>query len=388
MHVSEDATAHQCQKRFADTVDPSVRGGPWTAEEDDRLRHAIAAFATEGALPTGSPAPETTAEPEIEADAEAEDPARGVTGTKGKGKETAGAKVKGKSKEKVQVSWQDVALFVPGRTNNQCRERYERVLVRGGDPPKMRGGGRRRGEVKSQSKANAPAKSRRSGRKGRVEAKESGLSTAVGSPSISLPGSESELDQAEGTRTSLSPIAPQRAERATNRPSQKTATVPPPAQPEPQKRPQPRPRPRRKLPSSVPADTSQPASAAMSEPAQATSRPTAVRQPSIPINSLLRSPIRPRNRAPPPPLAAPQTRPPTRARPQRRATADTRKRKRTFATESSSDGEQSRTNTGVASQTSPRRNARTAENANVGGLGSSPLGVRRSSRLAGAVGRA
>ncbi|KAL5488173.1 hypothetical protein ACEPAI_6281 [Sanghuangporus weigelae] len=83
MSVSEDATAHQCQKRFLDSLDPSIKSGPWTAEEDEQLRRAIAAFAGDATF----------------------------------------AEAVGTSK-KQSIPWQDVALFVPGRTNNQCREHY------------------------------------------------------------------------------------------------------------------------------------------------------------------------------------------------------------------------------------------------------------------------
>jgi len=78
MTVSEDATAHQCQKRFCDTLDPSIKHGPWLEEEDAQILRAVAAFSSPGSGSSGQ-----------------------------------------------TISWQDVALFVPGRTNNQCREHYQ-----------------------------------------------------------------------------------------------------------------------------------------------------------------------------------------------------------------------------------------------------------------------
>ncbi len=78
MTVSEDVTAHQCQKRFCDTLDPSIKHGPWLEEEDARILRAVAAFSSPGSGSSGQ-----------------------------------------------TISWQDVALFVPGRTNNQCREHYQ-----------------------------------------------------------------------------------------------------------------------------------------------------------------------------------------------------------------------------------------------------------------------
>ncbi|KAL5527264.1 hypothetical protein ACEPAG_6055 [Sanghuangporus baumii] len=87
MSVSKDATAHQCQKRYLDSLDPSIKSGPWTAEEDEQLRRAIAAFAGEAAFAEGA-----------------------------------------STSKKQSIPWQDIALFVPGRTNNQCREHYISML--------------------------------------------------------------------------------------------------------------------------------------------------------------------------------------------------------------------------------------------------------------------
>lgn len=89
MSVSEDANGHQCQKRFFDTVNPALKGGPWTEEEDEKLRRAIAAF-------SGVSVP--------------------ISGEERNAASGAG---------KPPIPWQDVALFVPGRNNNQCRERFQ-----------------------------------------------------------------------------------------------------------------------------------------------------------------------------------------------------------------------------------------------------------------------
>lgn len=43
-HVSEDATPQQCQNRYNRTLDPKLRHGAWTAEEDAKLRLAVNAF--------------------------------------------------------------------------------------------------------------------------------------------------------------------------------------------------------------------------------------------------------------------------------------------------------------------------------------------------------
>ena len=69
--VSEDATPAQCQNRYTRTLDPTLRRGPWTPEEDEKLRRAAAVFGN---------------------------------------------------------SWIDVAAFVEGRNNEQCRDRYQEYL--------------------------------------------------------------------------------------------------------------------------------------------------------------------------------------------------------------------------------------------------------------------
>ncbi|KAJ8086384.1 hypothetical protein PM082_005207 [Marasmius tenuissimus] len=70
-YVSENTNASQCQGRYQRTINPHIRRDGWTIEEDEKI---IAAVATYG------------------------------------------------------PSWQEVASFVPGRTNDQCRERYQAAL--------------------------------------------------------------------------------------------------------------------------------------------------------------------------------------------------------------------------------------------------------------------
>jgi len=66
-HVSENATASQCEGRFSRQFDSTVKRGTWTAQEDARLRLAVEAYGH---------------------------------------------------------SWIDVASAIPGRTNDQCRDRW------------------------------------------------------------------------------------------------------------------------------------------------------------------------------------------------------------------------------------------------------------------------
>lgn len=65
--MSEHVSAGQCQNRWQKTLCPTMRKGAWTEEEDDRLRKAVAGYG---------------------------------------------------------VSWIQVATAIPGRTNDQCRERW------------------------------------------------------------------------------------------------------------------------------------------------------------------------------------------------------------------------------------------------------------------------
>lgn len=66
-YVSEDATPSQCSNRFEKTLDESVKHTAWSPEEEARLRAAVAAYGS---------------------------------------------------------SWVDVAAHVPGRHNDQCRDRW------------------------------------------------------------------------------------------------------------------------------------------------------------------------------------------------------------------------------------------------------------------------
>ncbi|KAI0663109.1 hypothetical protein C8Q70DRAFT_493312 [Cubamyces menziesii] len=69
--VSEDATTAQCQNRYTRTLDPTLKRGPWTPDEDERLKEAVSV---------------------------------------------------------IGHSWIDVAAYVEGRNNEQCRDRYQEYL--------------------------------------------------------------------------------------------------------------------------------------------------------------------------------------------------------------------------------------------------------------------
>ena len=70
-HVSEHATGVQCQTRYRKSLDPSIKRGAWTQAEDERLRKAVAAYGN---------------------------------------------------------AWMKVAEAMPGRTNDQCHERWTEKL--------------------------------------------------------------------------------------------------------------------------------------------------------------------------------------------------------------------------------------------------------------------
>ena len=71
--VSESVTGAQCQSRWQKCLNPHLKRGAWTEEEDELLRKAVAGFGS---------------------------------------------------------SWIHVATAIPGRTNDQCRERWtEHVKV-------------------------------------------------------------------------------------------------------------------------------------------------------------------------------------------------------------------------------------------------------------------
>ncbi|PPQ69389.1 hypothetical protein CVT24_001658 [Panaeolus cyanescens] len=69
--VSEHVTPSQCQNRWCRTVNPELRRGAWTAEEDELLKKAVAAWGT---------------------------------------------------------SWMQIAAHIPGRNNDQCRDRWAEYL--------------------------------------------------------------------------------------------------------------------------------------------------------------------------------------------------------------------------------------------------------------------
>ena len=69
--VSEDAQINPCQNRWYRTLDPSIRRGNWSPEEDTQLRLAVDLYGH---------------------------------------------------------AWMEVASFIPGRTNEQCRDRWTERL--------------------------------------------------------------------------------------------------------------------------------------------------------------------------------------------------------------------------------------------------------------------
>ena len=122
--VSPDATAHACQKRFNDTLDSSLKRGPWSADEDTRLLKAIAGF-WQPISGTGISRTQTDGDEETTEKGDEEGPLAGPSNLTSTSKSRPAMKSKNMG---VPIPWPDVATFIPGRNNNQCRERYN-VLV-------------------------------------------------------------------------------------------------------------------------------------------------------------------------------------------------------------------------------------------------------------------
>jgi hypothetical protein len=134
--VSPDATAHACQKRYTDTLDPSLKRGPWSADEDTRLLRAIAGFWQPGtATGTNISRNGSFENEETESIADEETP---IAGPSNQHAPVAKARSSMKAKTtNAPIPWPDVAAFVLGRNNNQCRERYN-VLISSANKGKER----------------------------------------------------------------------------------------------------------------------------------------------------------------------------------------------------------------------------------------------------------
>ncbi|KAJ6510038.1 hypothetical protein C8R47DRAFT_1096550 [Mycena vitilis] len=96
-YVGPDVTAGQCSARFLRTLDPSLRRGPWTADEDKRLVAAVSGYG--------------------------------------------------------KAAWSEVASVMPGRTNEQCRDRWTSTL----DPAKISKTAEEWGEEKEKALLEAVA---------------------------------------------------------------------------------------------------------------------------------------------------------------------------------------------------------------------------------------
>ncbi|KAJ7667769.1 hypothetical protein DFH06DRAFT_1322340 [Mycena polygramma] len=96
-YVGPDVTAGQCSARFLRTLDPCLRRGPWTPEEDKRLVAAVSGYG--------------------------------------------------------KAAWSEVASVMPGRTNEQCRDRWTSTL----DPAKISKTAEEWGEEKEKALLEAVA---------------------------------------------------------------------------------------------------------------------------------------------------------------------------------------------------------------------------------------
>jgi hypothetical protein len=127
-------TQRQCHRRWKDALDPSIdgangRSGQWSADEDIKLKHAVEThghknWSTIAALVPGRTRIQcnnrwhNTPNPSIE-------PANGLTGKWSADEDS-------KLKDAVQTNggkdWAAISALIPGRTKQQCCQRWHRVL--------------------------------------------------------------------------------------------------------------------------------------------------------------------------------------------------------------------------------------------------------------------
>ncbi|EPQ59573.1 hypothetical protein GLOTRDRAFT_34698 [Gloeophyllum trabeum ATCC 11539] len=120
--VSEDATAQQCQNRYHRTLDPELARGPWTEEEDNRLRRAVEAYG-HAWLEVATCVPGRSNEQCRDRWNERLNP-KVIKGKWSEEEDRALIEVVGRLGEK----WKEVSESLgTGRTDKQCRSRYEKL---------------------------------------------------------------------------------------------------------------------------------------------------------------------------------------------------------------------------------------------------------------------
>jgi myb proto-oncogene protein len=116
-------TTIQCRKRWVNNLDPTngKKTGKWTPEEDAKLRKAVKKHGKDGWVAVAMLVPARTNEQCRQRWSDVLDPANGKNLGKWSSEEdtklTEAVKKHGKD-------WVAVAAMVPGRTNYQCRERW------------------------------------------------------------------------------------------------------------------------------------------------------------------------------------------------------------------------------------------------------------------------
>ncbi|KAK7061521.1 Myb domain protein 4r1 [Favolaschia claudopus] len=131
-YVSPELTAHQCSTRYLRVLDPTLRHGPWTAEEDKRLTEAVGGYGRSAWSEIASTIPGRVSENCRDRWLTALDPMRtGKTGKKSN--DWSDEKDRNALIDAVQThgkNWKVIAVQF-GRSATSCRQQYETLMKLG-----------------------------------------------------------------------------------------------------------------------------------------------------------------------------------------------------------------------------------------------------------------
>ncbi|KAF8484987.1 hypothetical protein DFH94DRAFT_257254 [Russula ochroleuca] len=160
--VSEDAQINSCQNRWYRTVDPSIRRGSWSPEEDAQLRLAVDLYG-KAWMEVASFIPGRTNEQCRERWTERLNPKV----PRGKWTAEEDARLLSAVDEFGEKSWKEVSDSVgTGRTDNTCRSRYDALKSRGSSDTTCGTSGEQM--VVPVTKGSSSSKPRQRNRKGRI----------------------------------------------------------------------------------------------------------------------------------------------------------------------------------------------------------------------------
>jgi myb proto-oncogene protein len=127
-------TKKQCWHKWHDTLDPSVgrasgRIGKWTAVEDSKLKDAVQLHGGKGWAAISALVPGRTGNQCRQRWRHTLDPNIALTaGGTGKWEEDEDIKLKDKVQLHDDKDWAEISALVPGRTGKQCRQRWRHAL--------------------------------------------------------------------------------------------------------------------------------------------------------------------------------------------------------------------------------------------------------------------